>query len=168
MSVSESVTQAWSDMNKMADKMFKEYGLSLELPPKSFQEMKAEFVEFEPPKRLVVRIPYDARFTNPIGIFQGGMLCTALDNTFGPLSYLAAKRPCVTTDLSTQFFRTFSSKDEYVLIEAKVVSKSPAMMTMQAEVRNPKNKLIAISTTSVLILQESMLKRMTSKQEQED
>ncbi|MGQ2838754.1 PaaI family thioesterase, partial [Leptospira interrogans] len=59
-------------------------------------------------------------------------------------------------------------KDEYVLIEAKVVSKSPAMMTMQAEVRNPKNKLVAISTTSVLILQESMLKRMTSKQEQED
>ncbi|MGQ2843535.1 PaaI family thioesterase, partial [Leptospira interrogans] len=40
-----------------------------------------------------------------------------------------------------------------------------AMMTMQAEVRNPKNKLVAISTTSVLILQESMLKRMTSKQE---
>ncbi|EMN51288.1 hypothetical protein LEP1GSC088_4512 [Leptospira interrogans str. L1207] len=79
MSVSESVTQAWSDMNKMADKMFKEYGLSLELPPKSFQEMKAEFVEFEPPKRLVVRIPYDSRFTNPVGIFQGGMLCAALE-----------------------------------------------------------------------------------------
>lgn len=103
-----------------------------------------------------------------MGIFQGGMLCTALDNTFGPLSYLAAKKPCVTTDLSTQFFRTFFPKDEYILIEAKVISKSPAMLTMQAEVRNPKNKLIAIATSSVLILQESMLKRMTSKQEQEE
>ncbi|MCG6169453.1 PaaI family thioesterase [Leptospira sp. FAT2] len=168
MPVSESTTKAWEDMNKMADKMAKEYGLSLELPPKSFQEMKAEFVEFEGAKRIVVKIPYDDRFMNPIGIFQGGMLCTAIDNTFGPLSYLAAKRPCVTTDLSTQFFRSFFPKDEYVLIEAKVVSKSPAMMTMQAEVRNPKNKLIAIATSSVLILQESMLKRMTSKQEQED
>ncbi|EMY77031.1 hypothetical protein LEP1GSC060_3299 [Leptospira weilii serovar Ranarum str. ICFT] len=167
MSVSESVTHAWVDMNKMADKMFKEYGLNLELPPKSFKEMNAEFVEFEGSKRIVVRIPYDDRFTNPIGIFQGGMLCTALDNTFGPLSYLAAKRPCVTTDLSTQFFRTFSPKDEYVLIEAKVVSKSPAMLTMQAEVRNPKNKLVAIATTSALILQESMLKRMNGRQEQE-
>lgn len=168
MPVSESATKAWEDMNKMADKMAKEYGLTLELPPKSFKEMKAEFVEFENGKKIVVRIPYDERFANPMGIFQGGMLCTALDNTFGPLSYLAAKRPCVTTDLSTQFFRTFFPKDEYVLIEAKVVSKSPAMMTMQAEVRNPKNKLIAIATSSVLILQESMLKRMTSKQEQEE
>ncbi|PJZ58569.1 PaaI family thioesterase [Leptospira barantonii] len=168
MPVSESATKAWEEMNKMADKMAKEYGLTLELPPKSFKEMKAEFVEFEGGKKIVVRIPYDERFANPMGIFQGGMLCTALDNTFGPLSYLAAKRPCVTTDLSTQFFRTFFPKDEYVLIEAKVVSKSPAMMTMQAEVRNPKNKLIAIATSSVLILQESMLKRMTSKQEQED
>ncbi|RHX81297.1 PaaI family thioesterase [Leptospira yasudae] len=168
MPVSESATKAWEEMNKMADKMAKEYGLSLELPPKSFKEMRAEFVEFEGGKKIVVKIPYDDRFANPMGIFQGGMLCTALDNTFGPLSYLAARRPCVTTDLSTQFFRTFFPKDEYVLIEAKVVSKSPAMMTMQAEVRNPKNKLIAIATSSVLILQESMLKRMTSKQEQED
>ncbi|MBW0432854.1 PaaI family thioesterase [Leptospira yasudae] len=168
MPVSESATKAWEEMNKMADKMAKEYGLSLELPPKSFKEMRAEFVEFEGGKKIVVKIPYDDRFANPMGIFQGGMLCTALDNTFGPLSYLAARRPCVTTDLSTQFFRTFFPKDEYVLIEAKVVSKSPAMMTLQAEVRNPKNKLIAIATSSVLILQESMLKRMTSKQEQED
>ncbi|AVQ12619.1 Thioesterase family protein [Leptospira santarosai] len=168
MQVSESTTKAWEVMNNLSDKMAKEYNLSLELPPKSFKEMKAEFVEFEGGKRIVVRFPYDDRFANPMGIFQGGMLCTALDNTFGPLSYLAAKKPCVTTDLSTQFFRTFFPKDEYILIEAKVISKSPAMLTMQAEVRNPKNKLIAIATSSVLILQESMLKRMTSKQEQEE
>ncbi|EMF99311.1 hypothetical protein LEP1GSC123_4606 [Leptospira borgpetersenii str. 200701203] len=54
------------------------------------------------------------------------------------------------------------------MIEAKVISKSLAMLTMQAEVRNPKNKLIAIATSSVLILQESMLKRMTNKQKQEE
>ncbi|TGK36035.1 PaaI family thioesterase [Leptospira gomenensis] len=167
MPSTDSVTKAQEELNKMTEKMEKEYGLSLEVPPKSFKEMKAQFIEIDS-KRVVVRFPYDERFANPMGIFQGGMLCTALDNTFGPLSYLAAKKPCVTTDLSTQFFRTFFPKDEFINIEAKVISKSPAMMTMQAEVRNPKNKLIAISTSSVLILQDSMLKRMTGRQDQED
>lgn len=47
MQVSESTTKAWEVMNNLSDKMAKEYNLSLELPPKSFKEMKAEFVEFE-------------------------------------------------------------------------------------------------------------------------
>ncbi|AOP35542.1 thioesterase [Leptospira tipperaryensis] len=167
MPATDTITKVNEELNRMSAKMAKEFGISLEVPPKSFKEMKGEFLEIES-KRILVRFPYDARFANPIGMFQGGMLCTALDNTFGPLSYITAKRPCVTTDLSTQFFRSFAPRDEYIEIEARVVAKSPAMLTMLAEVRNPKKKLIATSTTSMLILQDSMLKRMSGKQEQEE
>ncbi|XDD49997.1 PaaI family thioesterase [Leptospira sp. WS92.C1] len=166
MPATDTSTQVYKELRKMTEKMAKEYGLNLEIPPKSFKEMKGEFLEIEP-KKILVRFPYDARFATPIGVFQGGMLCTALDNTYGPLSYITAKKPCVTTDLSTQFFRSFGPKDEYIEIEAKVIAKSPVMLTMQAEVRNPKKKLIATSTTSMLILQDSMLKRMTSRQEED-
>ncbi|MBM9579506.1 PaaI family thioesterase [Leptospira sp. 201903070] len=167
MPATDTITKVNEELARMSEKMAKEYGIRLELPPKSFKEMKGAFLEIEP-KRILVSFPYDARFANPIGMFQGGMLCTALDNTFGPLSYITTKRPCVTTDLSTQFFRSFGPQDSYIEIEARVVAKSPAMLTMLAEVRNPKKKLVATSTTSMLILQDSMLKRMSGRQEDQE
>lgn len=147
---------------QLKERMEQRFGLRLEIPPKSFQEMRASIVAIEGMHRLKIRFPYDERFANPIGSFQGGMLCTALDNTFGPLSYLAAKRPCVTTDLSTQFFRSFRADDKAIEIEAQVVSKSPAMLTMTAEVRNLRGKRIAISTSTCLILGDEMIRRMAT------
>lgn len=157
-----SVEQAMKDMEAIKTKFEADYGMTLDVPPNSFKEMNGEFIEFENNRRIKVRFPYDERFANPMGIFQGGMLCTAIDNTFGPLSYLALKKPSVTLDLSTQFIRSFSPKDEYIEVEAKVVSISSATLVMHAEVRNPKNKLIATATTTFLILQDSMLARMSA------
>jgi uncharacterized protein (TIGR00369 family) len=158
-----SVEKAMKEIADLMEKFESEFGMRMELPPRSFKEMKGEFIETEDNRRIKVRFPYDDRFTNPIGIFQGGMLCTAIDNTFGPLSYLALKRPSVTLDLSTRFIRPFSPSDEFIYVEAKVVSISSVTLLMQAEVRNPKDKLMATSTTTFLILQDEMLKRMTAK-----
>lgn len=155
--------KAEAELARLKERIETRFGMKLAIPPRSFREMQASIVEIDGLRRIKIRFPYDERFANPIGSFQGGMLCTALDNTFGPLSYLAAKRPCVTTDLSTQFFRTFFPEDEWIEVEARVVSKSPAMLTMTADVRNLRGKLIAIATSSCLILNDDMLKRMTTK-----
>jgi len=162
-----SMEKAMKEIADIKDKYESMYGVQMELPPRSFKEMKGEFIEIEDNKRIKVRFPFDGRFANPLGIFQGGMLCTAIDNTFGPLSYIAVKGPSVTLDLATQFVRPFSAKDEFIYVEAKVVSMSSVTLLMQAEVRNPKNKLIATATTTFLILPENMLKRMVTNQKEE-
>jgi uncharacterized protein (TIGR00369 family) len=158
-----SVETVMKEMADLKEKFEAKFGLQMELPPRSFKEMKGEFVEIEDNRRIKVRFPYDECFTNPIGIFQGGMLCTAIDNTFGPLSYIALKRPSVTLDLSTHFIRSFSPKDEFITVEAKVTAVSSATLLMQAEVKNQKGKLLATATTTFLILQDDMLKRMAVK-----
>lgn len=56
--------------------------------------------------------------------------------------------------------RSFSARDEYIEVEARVVSISSATLAMQAEVRIAKNKLIATATTNFLILQDEMLSRI--------
>ena len=155
-----SIEQVNEEFEKIKKKFETEFGMKMHVPPNLFKEMRGEFVEAESNRRLKVRFPYDERYANPIGIFQGGMLCAAIDNTFGPLSYLAAKRPSVTLDLSTQFIRSFSAKDEYIEVEAKVVSISSVTLVMHAEVRNAKNKLLATASTTFLILQDNMLARM--------
>ena len=158
-----SIEEAMQQMEAIKKKFQAEYGITLDAPPPSFRELHGEFVEVDN-RRIKVRFPFDARFTNPIGIFQGGVLCAAIDNTFGPLSYLALKRPSVTLDLSTHFIRSFSAKDEYIEVEAKVVSISSATLVMAAEVRNAKNKLIATATTTFLILRDEMLSRTEASQ----
>jgi uncharacterized domain 1 len=162
-----SIEAAMQEMEVIVKKFQTDYGISLDAPPPSFKELHGEFVEVENNRRLKVRFPFDARFANPIGTFQGGVLCAAVDNAFGPLSYLALKRPSVTLDLSTQFIRSFSAKDEYIEVDAKVISVSSATLVMHAEVRNAKNKLIATATTTFLILQDDMLSRIPAGQNSE-
>ena len=155
-----SIEKAMQEMADLAKKFEAEFGIRLEFPPKSFKEMKGEITEIEGTRRIKIRFPYDDRFTNPTGIFQGGMLCAAIDNTFGPLSYFALKKPSVTLDLSTQFIRAFTPKDEFIEVEAKVISISPVTLVMRAEVKNPKGKLMATAATTFLILRDEMLKNM--------
>jgi uncharacterized protein (TIGR00369 family) len=162
-----SIEVAMQEMGAIIKKFQANYGISLDAPPPSFKELHGEFVEVENNRRLKVRFPFDARFANPLGTFQGGVLCATIDNAFGPLSYLALKRPSVTLDLMTQFIRSFSPKDQYIEVEAKVVSISSATLVMQAEVRNAKNKLIATATATFLILQDDMLSRISAGQNSE-
>lgn len=93
------------------------------------------------------------------------MLCAAIDNVFGPLSYFVLRRPSVTLDMSTRFIRSFSVQDQFIEVEARVVSISSATLVMEAEVRNARNKLIATASTTFLILREDMLARISGARE---
>lgn len=125
---------------------------ALQLPPTSFTEMRAEVVGFEEGQSLSVRFPFDVRFTNPMGVFQGGMLCTAADNVFGPLSYSAAKGPCVTLDMSARYMRPFTQKESPITVTAKVISRTKQLLIMDATIVSNDGKLIATASTQFLIL----------------
>ena len=124
----------------------------LELPPKSFTEMKGEVVEFDPEGKLAVKFPFDPRFTNPMMVFQGGMLCAAADNVLGPLSYFVTRRPCVTLDLHTRYVRPFLAKDQSITVRAKVNSKTKQMLLMEASIHTADERLVAVVTTQFMIL----------------
>jgi len=90
---------------------------------------------------------------NPEGKMQGGFLTAAFDNVFGPLSYLAARSPCVTLDIHTQYFRGLTI-GETVTIVAEVIARGQSSVFMKAEAFNSSQKLVAVSSTNLLIVKE--------------
>lgn len=125
--------------------------LQIQLPPPCFIEMKGEYVDYVRNKSLTVSFPVQAHFANPTGAMQGGFITAAFDNVLGPLSYLIAKKPAVTLDLTTNYIRPIMVGD-VLTIQAHLVGKGFATMHMSAEARNQKGKLIATATTNCAIL----------------
>jgi uncharacterized protein (TIGR00369 family) len=126
-------------------------GPDMPFPPPCFTSMKGEFLEYQSRKSLKVSFPVMEGSLNPQGKMQGGFLTAAFDNVFGPLSYLAARTPCITLDIHTQFFRGLKS-GETVTIVAVVVARGPGSIYMTAEAHNSAEKLVATSNTNLLIV----------------
>lgn len=124
---------------------------SAQLPPNCLAFIGTEFLEYESRVLLKVKVRVDRKMLNPMHTMQGGIIAAAFDNTFGPLSYLAARKPCTTLDLHTDFIRPVSEGEELV-ITAKVVSRSPISIHLSAEALNTKGKLIATCTTHMVVL----------------
>jgi len=125
--------------------------MQITLPPPCFIEMKGKYVDYVRNKSLTVSFPVQAHFANPTGAMQGGFITAAFDNVLGPLSYLIAKKPAVTLDLTTNYIRPIMVGD-VITIQAHLVGKGFATMHMSAEARNQKGKLIATATTNCAIL----------------
>jgi acyl-coenzyme A thioesterase PaaI-like protein len=126
-------------------------GRDMPFPPPCFTSMQGEFLEYESRKSLKVSFPVLSDSLNPQGKMQGGFLTAAFDNVFGPLSYLAARAPCITLDIHTQFFRGLEVGD-IVTILAEIVARGTGSIFMKAEASNSAGKLVATSTTNLLIV----------------
>ena len=148
MSVNDEVYKLIQDMAEQ----FKATGLELDLPPNSLKTHGTVYTYFEPGKVLSAEFSFDERFTNPLKVYQGGFLCAALDDVYGPLTYMAAKALAVTVQMNTTFIRPFAAKDKKMVIRAEVVSQSKSLLVLQAEAKTMDGKLIAISTSQSFIL----------------
>lgn len=155
MTAHEQVMKSMLEMKEN----FAALGITLELPPPSNKTLGTVYTEIDFGKKLAAEIKHDHAFTNPLGMYQGGFLCAGLDDVYGPLSYMAAKKPVVTLDMNTSFVRPFGPKDVLAVFSAEVVSISKSVMLMRAEVRTQTGKLIATSTNTSMILSEEQHKR---------
>jgi len=125
----------------------------LEVPPKCFVDMGAEFVDFEAGKRMRVRFPVYERYAGPTGYMQGGMLTAAFDNTYGPFSYLTAKKPCVTITIDTHFLRPVKADgSQQVEVEVNLRARTRALLFIEGECYNSRNKVVAASTTTMAVV----------------
>jgi len=148
MSVNDLVLQ---NMKEMAEK-FSALGVSLVLPPPSSKTLGTFYTEIDFGKMLAAEFKYDIHFTNPLRTVQGGFLCAAFDDVYGPLTYMAALTPVVTIEMSTTFIRPFTAETELIRIKAEVVSKSKSLLILKAEAHSKDGKLIATSTNHSLIV----------------
>ena len=123
----------------------------LEIPPQVFLDMEGEIINYAPQTSLTIRFPVKKRYQNPLGQMQGGMIVAAIDNVFGPLSYLAGP-PSGTTQLNTSFIRSVTPEDEYIEVTAQVDEITRRHVYMSARVKNAKDETVAISQTSFTIL----------------
>jgi uncharacterized protein (TIGR00369 family) len=143
-----------NDVLKMFDDMKESLinsPVKIEVPPPSFITMKAKIEEYEKNKRMIVSLPVEDHQTNPVGVMQGGFIAAAFDNTFGPLSYLVAKRPMTTIDMSVQYIRGVET-GQTVFVETWIVAKGFSTMSMAGEMKSAKGKLLATAITNLLII----------------
>ena len=154
-----SVHEQWQKSLKDTRDQMNAIGIDLQLPPPSQLELQIEYLEVTPGKKIRGKVPFQKRFTNPIKTYQGGFLSAALDDHFGPLSYITAERPCTTLSLNVTFSKPFLEKMEFCIIEAEVLQKTKSFIFMRATVYSPEGDLMAHAESHVAILTEDQLQK---------
>jgi len=124
----------------------------LTLPPKCFIEMEGKFIEHKENDFLKISFPVQEKYCNPAGNLLGGMFAAFFDNTFGPFSYMTAKKPTTSLDLNVTFIRSIPPKEKEVIIEAKIVKMTKRFIIFEGKAYNPNNDLLATSTSRMMIL----------------
>lgn len=125
----------------------------MELPPKIFNEMGGEFVEYIEGQSLTAKFPIKEIYSNPYGFMQGGMVVAAMDNTLAPLSYLLSPAS-ITNNIDTTFVRPVKMAFEFIFVTAILIGKTPMQIHLRAEVKNPKGRLLAFSTSSSSVIRK--------------
>jgi acyl-coenzyme A thioesterase PaaI-like protein len=87
-----------------------------------------------------------------VGLYQGGFLAAALDEVFGPLSYVSSGSACMTLSLNTTYLGAFKEDMGHCMIEAKVLKKTKNFIFMRADVYSPNGDLIAHSESHVKVV----------------
>lgn len=122
---------------------------SVSLPPNCSAFMQGEYLGYESRRMLKISFPVLPEYLNPMKTMQGGFITAAFDNVFGPLSYLAARVPCTTLDLHTNYIRPILQGDS-LIVSASVVSRGLSALHVSGEAVNSKGKLIATSTSNMV------------------
>ena len=155
-----TVHQEWLEKVKIFRQELQKQNLNTLLPPPSLEELAIEYLEINPGKSIKGKVPFQAKFKNPMGTYQGGFLAAAVDDHFGPLSYMSAERPCTTLSLNMTFLKPFVEKMGHCFIEAEVLQKTKSFIFMRAVIFNDQGDKLAHAESHVAILTDEQLQRI--------
>jgi len=122
-----------------------------QVPPNCYQWMKVKELEYESRTMLKIEVVVTEEMLNPMRVMQGGFVTAAFDNAFGPLSYVAAKNPCSTLDMHTQYIRSIGL-GETLTVTVRVVSRGPVSIHLSGEAYNSKGKLVATCSSNMIVM----------------
>jgi uncharacterized protein (TIGR00369 family) len=155
-----SVHENWLTELKAFQDKFSEFGINLQLPPPSVLELQLEYLEIVPGIKMKAKVPFQKKFTNPVHLYQGGFLAAAIDDVFGPLSYISAQRPCVTLSLNMTYLKAFTQAMSHCFIEAQILQQTKSFIFMRAEVTTESGELIAHAESHVSIMRDEQLAKV--------
>lgn len=136
--------------NSMKEDMGSPEGLTL--PPKCFIEMEGKFIDHKENDYLKMSFPVQEKYCNPAGNLLGGMVSAFFDNTFGPFSYMTAKKPTTSLDLNITFIKSISPKEKELIVEAKIIKITKKFIIFEGKAFNPSGDIIATGTSRMMIL----------------
>jgi uncharacterized protein (TIGR00369 family) len=125
---------------------------NLQLPPPTLSELGLEYTEIIPGQKMSAKVPFQKRFTNPVGLYQGGMLAACIDEVFGPLSYVTAGTACMTISMNVTYLGSFKEEMNFCIIEAVILKKTKNFIFMRADVKTQDGDLLAHAETHVKVL----------------
>jgi acyl-coenzyme A thioesterase PaaI-like protein len=155
-----SVHEKWLKTLAHTKGVLNDQGIDIQLPPPSQLELQIEYLEVIPGQKIKGKVPFQKRFTNPIKTYQGGFLSAAMDDHFGPLSYITAERPCTTLSLNTTFLKAFTESMGHCYVEAEVLQKTKSFIFMRATVTSPTGEILAHGESHVSILRDDQLQKV--------
>jgi uncharacterized protein (TIGR00369 family) len=120
-----------------------EFGDQLDLPPSSMKALEIEFLDTDYDQFVKAKFPVNKSFANPLRFQQGGFYATYLDELFGPLSYITAKTPCLTSSLSLTYYRPLSIQENFIYGEANVLHKGKSIFHLEGILKNDKGQILA-------------------------
>lgn len=144
--MSDSIELFHTEMQQMHEQF-----PNAQIQPNCYRWMNAAVVGYESRSRLTITVMVTEEMLNPVRVMQGGFITAAFDNAFGPLSYAAARNPCTTLDLHTQYIRPIAAGDT-LTVSVHVVSRGPVSMHLSGEAHNSKGKLIATCTSNMIVM----------------
>ncbi|WP_245765607.1 PaaI family thioesterase [Nonomuraea jiangxiensis] len=121
-------------------------------PPAAAETLGWELLSVDPDQGTIeVAFQASDRFTNPVGVVQGGFLAAMLDDTLGPA--LAATLPegrfAPTLDLHVQFLRP--AKPGRLVGRGRVVRRGSQVCFMSGELLGPDGEPVAVATATAQI-----------------
>ena len=126
-------------------------GIRLQLPPPSTTTLALQYEKFVPGRSISATVEIPPQYGNVMGILQGGFIAAMFDDLMAPLSYLTAKNPTTSMDLTTHFLRPVFV-GERVTLTATVQKAGRTAIYLAAEAHNEKNKLVATAVSTLQVV----------------
>ncbi|QBS40809.1 hypothetical protein DMB37_12470 [Nocardia sp. CS682] len=126
-------------------------GVNLLLPPPSTKTLDMQFEEYVPARSLTATVEVPLQYANAVGLLQGGFLSAMIDDLFGALSYLTARGPTTSLDMTTHYLRPVFA-GERLRLHTVVRKSGRTAIFLAAEAHNGSDKLVATATCTLQVL----------------
>lgn len=140
------------DKNELFKSMLQSVNEGGLFPPPATKHLDIEYLEYNPGQSIKHRAPIKAETYNPGSIVYGGYYGMYFDAAFGPFSFLETQKMCSSLDLNVCFLKSMSVKDEYIIVEATLISTSKSFLLMEGKAHKPDGTLVATATSRMIIL----------------
>ena len=134
-------TQTSLEVTELLEEILGDKVNQFNLPPPSYEIMKAQIIEFDPDEKfMVVKIPVLETWLNPYGTMQGGLILGAIDNATGPLSIMIAPKN-MTRNIESKLLKPITMDLEYIYVTATLFEEKKRRLIFDAVVTD-KDKTI--------------------------